>query len=210
MCFFKLLQMISTDSTVCLRYLHVLFQAVTNDQIQTPQYAQGIPMCFCKLLQMARCRLHGVCKVYSCAFASCFKWPDTDSTVCSRYTHVLLKAITNGQIQTPHCAPGISMCCCTVLQITRNRLHIVLKFCKLLQMIRYKLHIVHKVLQMARYRQHIVRNVYPCAVASCYKWPDTETILSLRYIHVLLQGASNGQILTPYYAQGISICCCTV
>ena len=59
---------------------HVLLQSVTNDQIQTPDYAQGIP----------------------CNVASCHKRPDTDSTLRSMYTLVLLQAVTNGQTQIPH------------------------------------------------------------------------------------------------------------
>ena len=209
-----------TDSTLCAKHIHVLLHGVTNGQIQTPHCAQGISMCCCTVLQMARYRLHivrkaypcavarcykwpdtnytlcasiSMCcctvlqmaryrlyivrKAYPCAVARCYKWPDTDSTLCARHIHVLLHGVTNGQIQTPHCAQGISMCCCTVLQ-------------------------------MARYILLIVHKVYPCAVASGYKWPDIYFTFWSRYTLVLLQGVTNGQISTPLCAQGKSKRCC--
>ena len=183
----------------------MLLQAITNGQMQTPRCVQGILLCFCKLFQMARYRLHSMLKVYPCAFESYYKWPNTDSTLCARYIHVLLhcvtnnqkqtphsaqilQAVTNDQIQTTHCAQGVTN---GQIQTTYCAQCISMCCCKLLQ--------------MARYRNHIELKVYPCAIARCFKRPDTDPILCARYIHMLLHCVTNGQIQTPHCAHRISM-----
>ena len=231
-----------TVSTLYTMYIHVLLQAVTNGQILPPHCTQCISTCCCKLLQMARYCLHIVHKVYPRAVASCYKWPDTASTLYTMYIHVLLQAVTNGQILPPHCTQCISISCCKLLQMARYCLHIVhnvypravargykwpdtastlytMYIHKLLQAVTngqiLPPHCTQcisisccKLLQMARYCLHIVHNVYPRAVASCYKWPDTASTLYTMYIHKLLQAVTNGQILPPHCTQCISTCCC--
>ena len=96
---------------------------------------------------------------------------------------MLLQAVTNDQINVSHCAQctyivvllqavtkgqsvqGIPLCCCKLLQ------------------------------KMAKYRLHCVRKVCPSGVARCYKWPDNDSNVCARYIQVVLQTATDGQMV---------------